>query len=100
MNKPKSFSKPSAQPSQQTSESGPKVTFLRLTYSRSGNLYAEATADIQIKKGEKFAVNDPRKFLSKEQVAELEENGEIELQTKNGKSYKLYSSLFANVVKL
>lgn len=80
--------------------SGKKFTFMRIAQSKAGKLYAEATADISIKKGERFFLNDPRVFLSEEQQSELEENGRIELSTPAGNTYTLYSSLFAEVVKV
>lgn len=81
------------------SSSGKKLTFLRLATSQSGKLYAEATADITIKKGERFFVNDPRTFLSEEELEELQSNGKLERTTASGKTYTLYDSLFAEVVK-
>lgn len=98
MNKPKAFSKPAA--ARQSGSPVKRQTLLRVLTSKAGNLYAEAVADITLKKGDRLTVNDPRKFLSEEQVNELEETGKIVLKTPSGKEYTLYSSLVSEIVKL
>ena len=76
-----------------------KNVFFKIQTSRTGKMYAEAVKDFSVSKGEKFAVLDPRQFLSPEQVGELEENGKITLSTPSGKEYTLYASLVSEVAK-
>jgi hypothetical protein len=76
-----------------------KTVLFRIQTSKAGKMYAEATTDVQISKGERFAVLDPRQFLNDSQIKELEAEGKVVTKTPSGKDFTIYASLFAEVAR-